>query len=81
MSIITKAGNGTTPLSCMDCDPTYPVCAFGCQAKVGLLYDTCDSICLPDGFFFDPSTAHYMYIQHYLFICVQTVKYSDVGLL
>ena len=52
---IGKQGDGTTVGSCTNCDPTYGTCAFGCQALVNYYYHECDHICLPDGYFFDPS--------------------------
>jgi hypothetical protein len=52
---ISKNGYGATPSSCMGCDPTLPTCYFNCKPLVTRLYEWCDSVCLPDGFYFDPS--------------------------
>lgn len=52
---ISKNGYGSTPSSCMGCDPTLPACYFNCKPLVNNLYKYCDNICIPDGFYFDPS--------------------------
>jgi hypothetical protein len=52
---VAAAGDGSTPGSCMSCDPTRPVCAHNCQAKINDMYYACDGVCLPDGYYFDPS--------------------------
>ena len=56
---VYKAGDGSTPGSCMSCDPTYPFCAKGCQKLIDNLYHICDGVCLPDGYYFDPSTSYF----------------------
>ena len=56
---LAKNGNGTSPDSCMLCDPAIPTCPFGCQKHVTKLYRNCKGVCLPDGFYFDPSKYIY----------------------
>lgn len=51
---MSRAGDGTTIDSCMGCDPALPDCFPTCQALVDQLYTQCDSVCLPDGYYFDP---------------------------
>ena len=51
---ISKNGWGSTTASCMGCDPALPNCYFNCPPLVRNVYQLCDSICLPDGFYFDP---------------------------
>ncbi|KAJ1431611.1 hypothetical protein B484DRAFT_327811, partial [Ochromonadaceae sp. CCMP2298] len=46
-------GDGSTPGSCMACDPAVPECGEDCQGSIGAMYVECDSICLPDGYYFD----------------------------
>ena len=52
---LSKHGNGSVPESCMMCDPTYATCPIGCQALVDKLYRNCNGVCMPDGYYFDPS--------------------------
>lgn len=40
---------------CMGCDPTLATCPVGCQKWVSKLWKNCGNVCLPDGYFFDPS--------------------------
>ena len=54
---ISKNGFGATRSSCMGWDPALPTCYFNCQPLVKRLYEWCDNVCLPDGFYFDPSTC------------------------
>src|SRR5689334_16297132 len=54
-SIMTEFGDGSTPESCMGCDPALPTCAVGCQNLVDAMYRHCDGVCLPDGYYHDPS--------------------------
>lgn len=49
-----KAGYGDTDTSCMGCDPALPDCYTDCQGLVDQLYFQCDSVCLPEGYYFDP---------------------------
>jgi len=51
---ISKNGYGSTTSSCMGCDPALPNCYFNCPPLVKNLYHLCDSMCIPDGFYFDP---------------------------
>jgi hypothetical protein len=37
----------------MACDPAVPDCGENCQGSIGKMYVECDSICLPDGYYFD----------------------------
>jgi hypothetical protein len=43
----------------MNCDPSLPTCYEGgeytCQQLIAKMYISCDSVCLPDGYYFDPS--------------------------
>lgn len=52
---LKSRGLGNTPQSCMDCDPALPRCSSGCQGLVKDLYYNCDAICLPRGYYFNPS--------------------------
>ena len=51
---ISKNGWGSTASSCMGCDPALPNCYFNCPPLVKNVYQLCDSVCIPDGFYFDP---------------------------
>lgn len=53
---LAKLGDGSTPSSCMACDPTLPTCYGFCQALIDKLYYFCDDVCLPDGYYFDPGS-------------------------
>ncbi len=76
---LSKYGNGTTPESCMMCDPTYATCPVGCQKLVDALYANCQGVCLPDGYFFDPSTNQYIAILSYIMsLCLIFVYYRVV---
>ena len=52
-----KNGDGSIPSSCMNCNPTLSDCYFDCQALIDQVYVTCDDICLPDGYYFDPQST------------------------
>ena len=73
---ISKNGFGSTRTSCMGCDPALPTCYFNCQPLVKRLYEWCDNVCLPDGFYFDPSTyssVHTLLISLCSFVPFQIV--------
>lgn len=53
----------------MNCDPALPECYFSCQELIGKMYIACDSVCLPDGYFFDPS-KNYLKISLYFIIYI-----------
>jgi hypothetical protein len=55
---LAKTGKGDTVKSCMQCDPTHPYCAPGCQKLVTAVYWECDGVCIPDGYYFDPSELY-----------------------
>lgn len=38
----------------MGCDPAQPSCSLGCQKLINKLYENCDEVCLPYGYYFDP---------------------------
>ncbi len=40
---------------CWGCDPTIGTCVLNCQQLINTLYSDCDGVCLPDGYYFDPS--------------------------
>ena len=48
-------GDGSTVDSCVGCDPTRPLCAKGCRAKIDLVMAVCEGVVLPEGFSFDPN--------------------------
>lgn len=52
---LAKKGDGSTPQSCISCDPTHQYCVKGCQKLIDRVYRACDNTCLPDGYFYDPS--------------------------
>lgn len=62
---IGARGNGTVPKSCFYCDPAVPQCAPGCQKLVKQLYYNCDSVCLPDGYYFDTTSGVLMLESSY----------------
>ena len=39
----------------MACDPTLPICDSLCQTLIINVWRQCKNVCLPDGYFFDPS--------------------------
>jgi len=51
---LRKAGDGSTPSSCSNCDPAIPTCNPGCQDLIDTVYHACDQIELPDGYYYDP---------------------------
>jgi len=51
---LAKRGRGNTDTSCMGCDPAQPSCSLGCQKLINKLYENCDEVCLPYGYYFDP---------------------------
>ena len=51
---LRKQGDGSTPGSCSNCDPTIPECPSGCQDLIDTLYWSCAEVALPDGYYFDP---------------------------
>ena len=51
-------GDGSTPNSCLACDPTLPQCPEGCEGMLKNMFNYCSGICLPDGYFFDESKNH-----------------------
>jgi hypothetical protein len=50
-----KNGDGSTESSCMHCDPAIEFCYFNCQELIDQMYESCDDVCLPDGYYFDAS--------------------------
>lgn len=54
---LAKYGDGSTVGSCMGCDPAVPYCDLLCKPIVQKLFYQCKGICLPDGYFFDPSNT------------------------
>jgi hypothetical protein len=50
-----KNGDGSTESSCMHCDPAIEFCYFNCQELIDQMYESCDGVCLPDGYYFDAS--------------------------
>ena len=50
-----KNGDGSTDSSCMHCDPAIEFCYFNCQELIDQMYEACDGVCLPDGYYFDAS--------------------------
>ncbi len=56
---IAKHGDGYVPDSCMSCDPAVPDCFYDCQPLIDLMYKVCDGVCLPDGYYFDPSKSFF----------------------
>jgi hypothetical protein len=50
-----KNGDGSTDSSCMHCDPAVEFCYFNCQELIDGMYEACDDVCLPDGYYFDAS--------------------------
>lgn len=42
---------------CMGCDPALKECPAGCQKWVSKLWKNCGHVCLPDGYYFDPSES------------------------
>lgn len=54
---LSTTGDGTSPDSCAGCDPALETCTPGCQAYIDKVYYQCDSVCLPDGYYFDPRKA------------------------
>lgn len=51
---LRKAGDGTTQGSCSSCDPAVSECEPNCVDLIERLYWSCDGVCLPDGYYFDP---------------------------
>lgn len=47
-------GDGSTPTSCMSCNPALPTCYGICQVLIDQYYLFCDDVCLPEGYYFDP---------------------------
>ncbi|OQS05930.1 sporangia induced hypothetical protein, partial [Thraustotheca clavata] len=56
VSAVAAQGDGSTPGSCMSCDPTYPKCPLKCQPLINTLYRDCDGVYSPPGLFFDPAS-------------------------
>ena len=52
---IRAFGDGSTRKSCMGCDPARPTCYDQCQQMIDRMYVRCDDVCLPDGYYHDPS--------------------------
>lgn len=50
---MAKNGDGSTPTSCMSCDPTIPTCSTGCQRMIDQMYRVCDDVCLPYNYYYD----------------------------
>ena len=75
---LKSRGLGNTPQSCMDCDPALPRCSSGCQGLVKDLYYNCDAICLPQGYYFNPSKTLSFYI--YLSFCLSSSIYLSIHL-
>ena len=61
-------GDGSTPNSCFACDPTLSECPEGCRGLILDVFNYCNGICLPDGYFFDRSNN--------CIICSFFLKYS-----
>jgi len=51
---LRKTGDGSTPGSCSNCDPTASTCSPGCQDLIDTVYWACAEIDMPDGYYFDP---------------------------
>ena len=51
---LRKMGDGSTPGSCSNCDPTKAECPVGCQDLIDTLYWSCADVDIPDGYYFDP---------------------------
>ena len=39
----------------MSCNPALPTCYGICQVLIDQYYLFCDDVCLPEGYYFDPS--------------------------
>ncbi|OQR83737.1 hypothetical protein ACHHYP_14306 [Achlya hypogyna] len=57
VAAITAQGDGSTPGSCMSCDPTFKKCPAKCQPLINTLYTDCDGVYTPPGLFFDPNAT------------------------
>jgi hypothetical protein len=55
---LRKMGDGSTDSSCMDCNPALPECFIDCQERIDIMYRNCQGVCLPDGYYFDPSKLY-----------------------
>ncbi|RQM28524.1 hypothetical protein B5M09_006692 [Aphanomyces astaci] len=52
---VATQGDGTTPGSCMSCDPTTNKCAPKCQPLLDTFYRACDGVYTPPDLAFDPA--------------------------
>ncbi|KAH9097005.1 hypothetical protein Ae201684P_011736 [Aphanomyces euteiches] len=55
VAAVNTQGDGTTPGSCMSCDPTTNKCAPKCQPLIDTLYKACDGVYTPPDYTFDPA--------------------------
>lgn len=65
---LATTGNGQEANSCAGCDPAVPICSQGCQNYITNVYWDCDSVCLPDGYYFDPR-KYFSVIFHSFLYC------------
>ena len=52
---IRKNGDGSTEESCMGCDPVHKECYPTCQNMISTMFRNCADVCIPDGYYYDPS--------------------------
>jgi hypothetical protein len=57
VAAINAQGDGTSPGSCLACDPTAKKCPPKCQPLIDTLYASCDGVYTPSGLFFDPNQS------------------------
>lgn len=48
----------------MACDPTLSTCDTLCQTLITNVIAQCKNICLPDGYFFDPSKQYSLKVEN-----------------
>ncbi|KDO27407.1 hypothetical protein SPRG_06994 [Saprolegnia parasitica CBS 223.65] len=58
---IAAQGDGSSPGSCMSCDPAQNKCPAKCQPLINTLYVDCDGVYSPPGLFFDPAAKIHGY--------------------
>lgn len=51
---LAATGDGKEVTSCAGCNPAQEFCVPGCQSLITKVYWECDSVCLPDGYYYDP---------------------------